>query len=133
VLPKDLTIDGERLDVHAWRRVASCAVEERVLRRSWPCSCDGPQCDRTPSPGSVLGETWSHCPYPILKSPAWAMVVQLERSMDLGCPVEWPLGLAAWAVEAVYGLRLARNSGKVEAGDVGGGVADQLLANLRRR
>ena len=49
-----------------------------------------------------------------------------------GVPPEWPLGLAAWMVEGVYGLRLARNRGKVDS-DSGGGVADQLLANLRRR
>lgn len=80
----------------------------------------------------MLGETWSHCPYPILRSPAWASVVQLERAMDLGVPTEWPLGLAAWVVQAVYGLRLARKRGTVDS-DSGGGVADELLAKLRRR
>lgn len=132
MLPDDLTIDGERLGVHAWRHVASCAVDERALRRSWRCDCTGRSCDREPGPAQVLGETWNRCPYPILRSPAWVAIVQLERAMDLGVPPEWPLGLAAWMVEGVYGLRLARNRGKVDS-DSGGGVADQLLANLRRR
>lgn len=132
MLPDDLTIDGERLGVYAWRRVASCAVEERALRASWRCDCTGRSCERVPGPQQVLGETWNRCPYPILRSPAWAAVVQLERAMDLGVPPQWPLELAAWLTEAVYGLRLARNRGTIDEPQ-SGGAAQQLLASLQGR
>ena len=133
VLPESLKIDDENVGINAWRSVAACAVELRALRRSWRCDCSGRTCDAKPGPAQVLGEDWSHCPYPILRSPAWAAIVELERSMDLGAPREWPLGLAAWVVAGVYGLRLARKSGNMSQGSSGGGVADQLLDQLRRR
>jgi len=131
MLPDDLTINGDALGVAAWRHVAAVAVAERDVRKDHPCSCTGAVCDRVPADGAILGDTWSRCPWPILRSPAWAAIVQLERLIDVAAPPEWPLGLSCWVVEGVYGLRVERRRGKMAA-DGTGGDAGKLLDALRK-
>jgi hypothetical protein len=132
MLPDNLLIGGKALGVGAWRRVAAVALQERDARKLWPCDCNGATCDRVPGPGQVLGEDWSHCPYPILRSPAWAAIVQFERLLDVSAPPEWPLGLACWLVKGVYGLRLERRRGTMPGSDKGGSAAAHLADLLKR-
>lgn len=132
MLPDDLTINGDALGVAAWRRVAAVAVQERAVRAAWPCSCTGLDCDAMPPVEAIVGETWSRCPYPILRSPAWAAIVQFDRLLDVAAPPEWPFGLACWLVEGVYGLRLERRRGTMPGSEQGTGAGDRLLALLKK-
>ena len=100
------TVDGRCIEgFELWRLLAEIDANEATLRTMvWLCHCDAGTCDNVPHT-PIFGRSWDRCPYQYLRSAQWATVVWLQRVAQFAPPSGWPLGYAAWIVDAVCSLQ----------------------------
>jgi hypothetical protein len=109
-----VTLDGAPASwVTLLPHLITIALRESFYRRGvWRCRCEVGRCEADPREADLPGGSWSRCPYELLRSAQFVLLIQLERCAAVAPLAGWPHDFPAWLSWGLVTLRERRERGR---------------------